>query len=473
MAEYLEREDKYDVDADFAVPDLTAVVAGTHGEAVHVRLENTYFDTADGALRARGLLLRRRIGGSDEGWQLKVPEGNARVELQEPLGDGEQIPAALLDVVEGVRLRQPLEPVVRMTTERGIDRILGADGDLLLEVADDRVEAEDLRSGGASLRWREVEVELAAAAPTVLDDVRESMLAAGAEVSSASSKLVKVLGSTNGSFDGARAARALAEYISTQAEEILRGDVALRRGIDPIHKTRVAIRRLRSTMRVFGDLLDAPADFEQELKLFAGLLGEVRDRQVQRAHFADDIAALPPEHVLGSVAADLDAHLLGEQLRAREVVTKAMTTARYTALLEVVTAWAAQPPIAAGVGGKKLRAAVSKATRKADKRLAAALKSDDDEALHSARKSAKRARYAAELGDGLLGNKKAKRLVKRYKKIQTHLGDHQDSVVAAETLWRAATRSADAGGANGFTYGLLFAREQARADAAVAAVRRR
>ena len=32
---------------------------------------------------------------------------------------------------------------------------------------------------------------------------------------------------------------------------------------------------------------------------------------------------------------------------------------------------------------------------------------------------------------------------------------------------------ADAGGANGFTFGLLFAREQARAEAAVVAVRKR
>lgn len=473
MGEYLEREDKYDVDADFVIPDLTAAIAGTHGEPTVVRLENTYFDTVDGALRARGLLLRQRIGGDDEGWQLKVPEGPARVELQEPLGEGGQIPAALLDVVAGVRLRKPLEPVARMVTDRAIDRIVGADGGVLVEIADDRVEAEDLRSGGVPMRWREVEVELAAAEPKVLADIREHMLAAGAEISAASSKLAKVLGPTNGSFDGTRSRRALANYIAVQAEEILAGDVALRRGVDPIHRTRVAIRRLRSTIRVFGNLLDAPADFEAELKLFAGLLGEVRDRQVQRAHFAGEIAGLRPEHVLGSVAADLDGYLLGEQLRAREVVTKAMVTPRYTALLDVVTAWAAHPPIAEDVDGKKLRAAVHKATRKADKRLSAALKVHEEEALHRARKAAKRARYAAELGEGLLGDKKAKRLVKRYKEIQTVLGDHQDSVVAAETLWRAATRTADTCGANGFTYGLLFAREQARAEAAVAAVRKR
>ena len=59
----------------------------------------------------------------------------------------------------------------------------------------------------------------------------------------------------------------------------------LRRGHDPIHDTRVAIRRLRSTIRVFGKLVDSSAagHLDEELKWFAGLLGEVRDRQARKA----------------------------------------------------------------------------------------------------------------------------------------------------------------------------------------------
>jgi CHAD domain-containing protein len=37
------------------------------------------------------------------------------------------------------------------------------------------------------------------------------------------------------------------------------GLVGLREGTDPIHDTRVAIRRVRSTLRVFGRLLDRDA----------------------------------------------------------------------------------------------------------------------------------------------------------------------------------------------------------------------
>jgi CHAD domain-containing protein len=69
------------------------------------------------------------------------------------------------------------------------------------------------------------------------------------------------------------ALRAFTEYVGDQIDAIFDGDMALRRGQDPIHDTRVAIRRLRSTIRVFGKLLDRSdaENFDDELKWFAGL----------------------------------------------------------------------------------------------------------------------------------------------------------------------------------------------------------
>jgi CHAD domain-containing protein len=197
----------------------------------------------------------------------------------------------------------------------------------------------------------------------------------------------------------------------------------------------------------------------------------VRDRQVQREYFTGTLATLPPEHVLGSVAADIEQTLLGEELRARTVVTEVMAGERYRALLALLTEWAARPPVVADAEDGKLRDAIAAAEHKADKRLKQGIRAREDEPLHRARKAAKRARYAAELGRPVLGKAKSKRQVKHYKKIQTELGDHQDAAVAAETLWRLGARTGTSGSANGFTYGLLFAREQARGAAAVAAVR--
>ena len=93
------------------------------------------------------------------------------------------------------------------------------------------------------------------------------------------------------------------------------------------------------------------------------------------------------------------------------------------------------------------------------------------QALHRARKAAKRARYAGELTRGLVGKKKGKKRVAEYKKVQQVLGEHQDSVVALGILRTLGARAGSTGGENGFTFGLLYGLElqaarRARDDAA-------
>ena len=105
-----------------------------------------------------------------------------------------------------------------------------------------------------------------------------------------------------------------------------------------------------------------------------------------------------------------------------------------------------------------------RADRKADQRLAEAIEAGDDALLHRARKAAKRARYAAELRVPV--DKRAKKTAKHYKRIQTVLGDHQDGVVACGTCCTGWRHSRHDPGENGFTYGLLYAREQQAAEEA-------
>jgi CHAD domain-containing protein len=97
------------------------------------------------------------------------------------------------------------------------------------------------------------------------------------------------------------------------------------------------------------------------------------------------------------------------------------------------------------------------------------VQADDAALLHRARKAAKRARYAAELRAPI--DKDAKQTVKRYKRIQRILGEHQDSVVASATLRQLAIAAGTTPGENGFTYGLLYAREQHTAAVAREQVR--
>jgi CHAD domain-containing protein len=48
----------------------------------------------------------------------------------------------------------------------------------------------------------------------------------------------------------------IGQYLAAQRRAIVTGDVELRRGEDAIHATRVGVRRYRSILRVFADLLD-------------------------------------------------------------------------------------------------------------------------------------------------------------------------------------------------------------------------
>ena len=260
------------------------------------------------------------------------------------------------------------------------------------------------------------------------------------------------------------ATRALIDYLNAQIDRIAYGDAGLRSGQDPIHDTRVAIRRLRSTLRAFAKELDRSeiGDMDSELKWFAGLLGEVRDCQVQESRLSEALDDVPDELILGPVKSRIRNDMRAVELPARRQITDAMDSACYLAIMATLGRWRSYPPVTGVVTTGALRKSARRARRKADRRLAAALESGDsgDAAamLHRARKAAKRARYAAELCKLL--NKGENRKIKHYKHIQTLLGDHQDTAVAADALRRMALTAGSTPGENGFTYGMLYAREQ-------------
>jgi CHAD domain-containing protein len=262
------------------------------------------------------------------------------------------------------------------------------------------------------------------------------------------------------------ATRALTDYLNAQIDDIETGDTELRHGEgeDPVHDTRVAIRRLRSTLRVFAKLLERPkvGEADGELRWFAALLGDVRDCEVQQRRFSKALDRMPDELILGPVRSRIRNDLRAIELPARTRLSEGMDSDRYRALLAVLRDWRDEPPVGQPISAKALRKRARRAERKADRRLAAALESGDEagqaETLHRARKAAKRARYAAELRKPL--DKGAKRAVKHYKRIQSLLGDHQDTVVATETLRQMALAAGTTVGENGFSYGVLYAREQ-------------
>src|SRR5882757_9376125 len=83
------------------------------------------------------------------------------------------------------------------------------------------------------------------------------------------------------------------------------------------------------------------------------------------------------------------------------------------------------------------------------------------DALHEARKAAKRVHYMCEVAVPAVG-KPAKRLRRTMRKLQGMLGEHQDAAVARPTL-HCLGLQADRHGHSAFTYGVLYAAEHFRA----------
>ena len=187
----LEVERKYDVDAATALPDLGAWDVRP---SERYALDATYYDTADLALRRARLTLRRRTGGHDEGWHLKLPAGPAtatdRQELRLPLQD--DVPEQLAALVAEHAQEAPLGPVAHLATDRTVHVLCEPSGAPAAELADDRVVARRL-GDGRELRWREWEVELLGDDRGVLDRVEAVLLAAGARPSATGSKAGRVL----------------------------------------------------------------------------------------------------------------------------------------------------------------------------------------------------------------------------------------------------------------------------------------
>ena len=141
-SDQVEREIKFDAAADTVLPSLRGVTGDGPVEEAAIRLDSVYFDTEDLDLLSRGITLRCRTGDTDTGWQLKVPTGDARTEIRlEPTGSHTAVPKELATLVTGVRRGKALRHIVTVRTDRTVRRIRDGNGDVMVEVADDRVDA--------------------------------------------------------------------------------------------------------------------------------------------------------------------------------------------------------------------------------------------------------------------------------------------------------------------------------------------
>lgn len=481
-----EIERKYDAPTgNFRLPDLLKVpgVSAVIDKGV-VELDAVYYDTEDQRLAEDRITLRRRSGGDDAGWHLKLPvslsEG-VRDEVQAP--PSADLPRALAGLVRSRVRGDELIPVVRLRSSRDVSHLTDADGSLLAEVCVDAVRAERA-DGERATAWTEIEVELADGAdPAFLGKVEKRLRKAGVERSASASKLARALEETGTEQRTKPEAPARAEpnpdtagarvlaRLRAQRDALVKLDPAVRRDLpDSVHQMRVATRRIRSAFKTYKKVLDpaVTGPVGEELKWLAAELGIDRDREVLTERLTARIDAVPRTLLLGPVRGRLRIWAVARRHGSRRHTVAVLDGRRYLALLDSLDALLADPPLLPAAD-KPAAEVLVKAAHKDKARLAARVEhalslepgTDRDVALHEARKAAKRARYAGEAARPVLG-KQAKKFAKRMKGVQSVLGDHQDSVVAREAL-RQLGIQAHGAGETAFTWGLLYGQEQAAA----------
>ena len=192
----VEIERKYDVGADAALPDWTALPSvATVGPPEHRALDACYRDTADAALARAGVAVRRRSGGPDAGWHIKTSAPDGRHEWHWPLGDDEDVPAEIAALLTRWA-PGPYTPIARIRNSRVAYALRDASGALVAEVADDHVAARNERTGGEQ-SWREWEVELGPGAPADVHGFFAAadalVVAAGGRPAASDSKLARAL----------------------------------------------------------------------------------------------------------------------------------------------------------------------------------------------------------------------------------------------------------------------------------------
>ncbi|GEM_PF-194943 len=483
----LEAEVTFVLDADAELPDLSAVF--DQGEVREHALRAVYLDTADLLLLRNRVTLRRREGGTDDGWHLKLPAGADRLEVHTDLGTGAgrwAVPATHLkalaeqlgeDWAALPEAERGLMPVAVLSTQRTEVDLLDAEGAVVATLCDDRVEASP--SGRA---WRELEVELMpGAAPELLDLTVMHLAGQGVEPSESPSKLGRALEKSlkrqekgKGPKKKDPAGVLVMAYVAEQAAVIRAREAGVAEDApEAVHKSRVAIRRLRSTLRTFGDLFEAEqADaLRQELGWYARRLGAPRDAEVVSARILADLDGVPRADYHGPVKTRAAEELDRRHAEAHAQLVKAQASPRYGRLMDTLTEFVAAPPLTGehGCKGKKvlprmIADAVAVAAETAAAARDAATAQERLVLLHETRKRAKAVRYAFEAMAPAFGEVAAAR-ASEWEQVTESLGAVQDLEVVLPALRRVGEAAA-AAGESAYTYGWLAGRlDQAQAEA--------
>ena len=371
ISKFHEVEIKFAVDGTTPVPDLTRLPeVESIGSTREHRLSAIYYDTRDLRLTREKITLRRRTGGEDDGWHIKLPADAGRIELHAELGDPVDgvyhVPEELLAQVRAIIRNHELAPVAQVDNHRTESTLCLADGSPVGEFCDDRVTAWSLLPGGAQTSWRECEVELAEpmigtdVGADFLQSITALLIGAGARRSSSPSKLAAALGDSvdhapvpahlrEPDLDEESAAAGVITALRANRDKLVEYDPKVRRDEwDSVHQMRVATRELRSHLETFDGVLagESIKQLLAELKILASILGRARDAEVVEERFHALLDAEDSDVIDETAREHIRTDMGAEYRRAHRHVVAALDSDRYLDMLDAIDELLADPPLA-------------------------------------------------------------------------------------------------------------------------------
>jgi len=460
------------------LPRLRARLARL-GAARRVKLATTYFDTGERLLAGHGMALRLRQ--SEDGWVQTLKAGapasafGTRGEWQTAAPGGRlqlgRLRATPLPALLAAHGKPALVPLFQTRFVRSARTV--PVGKSLVEVALDRGQVVAGRGRGAPrVPLLELELELKAGRPGALFKLARRLLGGdGVEplalLPLSQTKAARgyrlldpqppapVKAGAKGFAAPLRAQhsadQALRQVIGHGTEVLLANARELAEHDDPefVHQARVALRRMRSAVRLWRRQSRLPQSLQDELKWIGQELGALRDADVLVTEILPHLAAgLPPAQQPALQA--LVERAQQRQAQARSAARAALASGRFARLTLELLAWAHGRPRSAAASLRKLaprQLARLLARLRAAARYFAALTA---ERRHEVRIGAKRLRYALDLFAVALPAQPAAEYLERLAHLQDLLGELNDVAVARSALDQlgapAALRAAIADG---------------------------
>lgn len=432
------------------------------GEAARGRVDSTYLDTPDRRLCAAraALRLRRLQSGTRRRWVQTFKTGDSadalsrrgEWEVAAPAGriDPERFAdTPLLGLLGGRTGLEQLRPVFRTVFERSVWQ--WRDGAAAVEIA---LDVGEIRAGAAVEAICELELELRAGPPDVLFRLAlaltraprpgEPALALLPYGDSKAARGFRLAGGAAPAPDTVPAPRldpglatplAVNRLLEHGLRDLLRAraDFLETRAAAPVHRARVALRRLRALLRLFGAEAGAAAALAPALRRWAHRFGEVRNADV----LAQDVLPALQRHAPALVAlpawSRIEKRLARERLAVREKLAcqlEAPEFARFALKALRVAARDRLPRRARSLGAGAHDALAANA--RVLLRAVAAFPRAGARGRHRARLLAKTQRYGLELLP-VVAPARYRRVLARFQEASGRAGDAE---LACEVLTR-------------------------------------